>query len=426
MNKSIKESEIIILGTILNNNNYILKSMDLLKEEDFYFTNHRFIYHSMIELYKKNIQFDSIILFNQLKKEDKGNVVTLYEISDISTYTAFETFESHIKLIKNNSLSRKLNTICKRAIQNNEEDPRFKIERLENDLLGLKTTSAKDKIYKLSDVMSMTMEKIEKAYNSKNGFTGIETGLRKFDNAINGLQRKEFIVLGARPSMGKTALSLTLLENIKANVLYIQLDMSSEGMGQRMLASECYIPNGKVGRGKLTNDEWDKLGKGFNKLSSKKNIFIYEPKTITVNKIRWKSKEVKLKYGLDVIIIDHIGKIQSVSKGSRYEQMSKISHELKSIARELDVSLIGLCQLSRAVEGRADKRPMLSDLRDTGSIEEDADVIGLLYRNGYYNRQEGDQLLTDTLEIEIAKNRNGKVGTLKFNYDLQIQRISEF
>lgn len=118
--------------------------------------------------------------------------------------------------------------------------------------------------------------------------------------------------------------------------------------------------------------------------------------------------------------------IISTSKGSRYEQMSKISHELKAIARELDVSLIGLCQLSRAVEGRSDKRPMLSDLRDTGSIEEDADVIGLLYRNGYYNRQEGDQLLTDTLEIEIAKNRDGKVGTLKFNYDLQIQRISEF
>ncbi|WP_279325820.1 DnaB-like helicase C-terminal domain-containing protein, partial [Clostridium thermobutyricum] len=264
MNNTIKESEIFILGTILNNNNYILKSMEVLKEEDFYFTNHKFIYHSMIELYKKNIQFDSIILFNQLKKEGKGEIVRLYEISNISTYVAYQTFDSHIKLIKNNSLSKKLNTICQRAIQNNDEDVSSKIESLENELLGLKTTSFKDNIYKLSDVMSMTMEKIEQAYNSKNGFTGIATGLRKFDNAINGLQRKEFIVLGARPSMGKTALSLSLLENIKANVLYIQLDMSSEGMGQRMLASECYIPNGKVGRGKLTDDEWDKLGKGFN------------------------------------------------------------------------------------------------------------------------------------------------------------------
>ena len=171
----------------------------------------------------------------------------------------------------------------------------------------------------------------------------------------------------------------------------------------------------------------DKVRDTFNYIAAKKkNIFIYEPSSITINEIRLVAKEVQLKHGLDVIIIDHIGKIKPSTKGTRYEQMNVISNELKAIAKELNIAMVGLCQLSRATEQRSDKRPLLSDLRDTGSIEQDADVIGLLYREGYYKaREEGADIQDDVLEINFAKNRNGRTGAIYFNYNLPTQRLSE-
>ena len=244
---------------------------------------------------------------------------------------------------------------------------------------------------------------------------------------MNGLNKKDFIVFGARPSMGKTAFSLAILNNIEVNTLYIQLDMSTEGMGQRLLAMNSGIENTVLARGKLNNNEWDKVRDTFNYIAAKKkNIFIYEPSSITINEIRLVAKEVQLKHGLDVIIIDHIGKIKPSTKGTRYEQMNVISNELKAIAKELNIAMVGLCQLSRATEQRSDKRPLLSDLRDTGSIEQDADVIGLLYREGYYKaREEGTDIQDDVLEINFAKNRNGRTGAIYFDYNLPTQRLTE-
>lgn len=227
--------------------------------------------------------------------------------------------------------------------------------------------------------------------------------------------------------MGKTAFSLAVLEKIEAKVLYIQLDMSTEGMGQRMLSMNTDIENGAIARGRFDDKQMKLITNAFDRLSKKENIFIYEPSSITINEIRLVAKEIQLKHGLDVIIIDHIGKIKSTTKGSKYEQASFISNSLKAIAKELNVAMIGLCQLSRATEQRQDKRPLLSDLRDTGSIEEDADVIGLLYRDGYYKAREDKEIVTkDTLEINFAKCRNGRTGVVELKYNLQTQRLSEF
>ena len=258
-------------------------------------------------------------------------------------------------------------------------------------------------------------------------FTGISTGIRKIDNVMNGLQKKDFIVFGARPSIGKTALSLELIKNIKENVLYIQLDMSAAAMGQRLIANLTGIENGKIARAKLNEQEVDKVIKAQLQLMKKENLFLYEVPAITLNEIRLKAKEIQIKHGLDVIVIDHIGKIKPTTKGSRYEQMSTISNGLKSLAKELNVALVGLCQLSRAVEQRSDKIPCLSDLRDTGSIEEDADTIGLLFREGYYKaREEGTDIQDDILEINFAKNRNGRTGAIELKYNLPTQRLFEF
>lgn len=413
------DSELYVLGTIIDNNSYMTKIINEIEEEDFYNIQHKIIFGAMKELYKKNIPFDVVILFKHLP----NGAITLTELTNIATYIQPSIFKSHVNELLESSKQRKLEKICKMVLSKSG-DSTEKIDLLQNAILKLsKGNREEDKIYNMADVLEKSMESIERAYNSKNGFTGIATGLQSLDNAINGLQKKEFLVVGARPSMGKTAFSLSLLNNVEGNILYVQLDMSIEGMGQRMLSSETLLPNAKVGKGKLDDDEWTRLVGGLNKLSKKKNIFLYSPPATTVNNVMWKAKEIKAKYGLDIIIIDHIGKLKPSSKGTRYEQMSIISRDLKGMARELNISLVSLCQLSRAVEQRNDKRPMLSDLRDSGSIEEDADVIMLLYRDGYYKNDEKEQIVNDLLEVNIAKNRNGQVGKILFDYNLRYQTL---
>jgi replicative DNA helicase len=282
-----------------------------------------------------------------------------------------------------------------------------------------------DKVYSSAELIDMSVHKIEEAYNSKEGITGIATGFNELDNAINGLQRKNMIVFGARPSIGKTAFTLKLLEDMKANALFVQLDMGLDEIGCRMLATETGMSNGKVSRGKLEENEWNTLALAFNKLAAKDNLMFYSPSEATVSKIRAKAKEIKTKRGLDVIIIDHLGKITSEKNGSSYDIMKEISKRIKALARELDVAMVVLCQLSRAVEQRGDKHPIMSDLRDAGNIEEDADTIGMLYRQGYYDaREKGEKIRHDILEVSFQKVRNGRLGTLKLDYDLETQKLT--
>lgn len=420
------ESEEAILGTITANNKYMLKVIGELEDKDFYNSKNQMIYRAMCNLYKNSIPFDVVVLSENLSSEINIGAITLTDIAEKTSHIDYGTLLSHVKIVKEKSRERKLVNACQRVI-NTEGNVNSKLNYLQNELLEVNQVNRKDSIKNMSDVMFDTLEGIENTYNNEMGVRGFKTGILSLDKVMNGLNKKDFIVFGARPSMGKTAFSLAILNNIEANTLYIQLDMSSEGMGQRLLAMNSGIENTVLARGKLNNNEWDKVRDTFNYITSKKkNIFIYEPSSITINEIRLVAKEVQLKHGLDVIIIDHIGKIKPITKGTRYEQMNVISNELKAIAKELNIAMVGLCQLSRATEQRSDKRPLLSDLRDTGSIEQDADVIGLLYREGYYKaREEGIDIKDDVLEINFAKNRNGRTGAIYFNYNLPTQRLTE-
>ncbi|EDT23577.1 DnaB-like helicase C-terminal domain-containing protein [Clostridium perfringens] len=420
------DSEKTILGTVTSNNKYMLKVIGKLEEKDFYSTKNQMLYKAMCNLYKNNISFDVVVLSEKLSNEVKNGAITLTDITEITRYVDYGTIESHVNIVKEKSRERELVTACKMVV-NSDGNINSKIDYLQNKLLEVNQVNRKEKVHTMFEVMEKTFEKIERAYTSKKGFSGISTGIRKIDNVTNGLEKKDFIIFGARPSMGKTAFSLAVLEKIEAKVLYIQLDMSTEGMGQRMLSMNTDIENGAIARGRFDDKQMKLITNAFDRLSKKENIFIYEPSSITINEIRLVAKEIQLKHGLDVIIIDHIGKIKSTTKGSKYEQASFISNSLKAIAKELNVAMIGLCQLSRATEQRQDKRPLLSDLRDTGSIEEDADVIGLLYRDGYYKAREDKEIVTkDTLEINFAKCRNGRTGVVELKYNLQTQRLSEF
>ena len=428
--KTIIESELIVLGTIIADNNYLLKAIDLIKPNDFYKTSHKVIFEKMLELYKSNTEFDSIVLVNNLMQEIKKGVTTVTELTEISTREEPSTFKAHLKLIKEDSNNRKLNNVLKQLV-NSDLDSNSKIEKLQNAILDITSSSEEDTHITINQAVSNTLKKIEQAANSNNGITGISTGIIELDNSLNGLERGTMTVLGARPSMGKTALSLEILRGLEVNVLYIQLDMTIEGMTQRLISSISNIENRYVGRGKLNDDEWRKVIKAVGFLEKKNNIFFYTPKNPTINNILLKAKEIKAKYGLDVIIIDHIGKIKPITKGNRYEQMTYISGELKRMALEMDIALIALCQLSRGTEGRQDKRPMLSDLRDTGAIEEDADNIGLLYRDGYYKAREEKENGTteegksDILELHLLKVRNGRIGVIGFEYNLETQRLTQ-
>lgn len=428
--KTIIESELIVLGTIIADNNYLLKAIDLIKPNDFYKTSHKVIFEKMLELYKSNTEFDSIVLVNNLRQEIKKGVTTVTELTEISTREEPSTFKAHLKLIKEDSNNRKLNNVLKQLV-NSDLDSNSKIEKLQNAILDITSSSEEDTHITINQAVSNTLKKIEQAANSNNGITGISTGIIEFDNSLNGLERGTMTVLGARPSMGKTALSLEILRGLEVNVLYIQLDMTIEGMTQRLISSISNIENRYVGRGKLNDDEWRKVIKAVGFLEKKNNIFFYTPKNPTINNILLKAKEIKAKYGLDVIIIDHIGKIKPITKGNRYEQMTYISGELKRMALEMDIALIALCQLSRGTESRQDKRPMLSDLRDTGAIEEDADNIGLLYRDGYYKAREEKENGTteegksDILELHLLKVRNGRIGVIGFEYNLETQRLTQ-
>ena len=418
--ESLVESERCVLGIIMNDNDYLIKAMDRLTADDFYRTTHKIIYETMVNLYKHNVKFDLLILINNLKEEIDKKAVTISEITNINdSFITKVTFDSHLEIIIEESRKRTIQDMCTRLINSNGsvED---KVKDIQNVLLNINSQKEKDEVYTATEVVFKTLEKIERASNSKNGITGIPTGVSILDNAINGLERGSMVVIGARPSMGKTAFSLKMIENIKANVLYVQLDMTLDGMGQRMLATDTRISNSRIGKGRLNDEQYTKLLESAGRIERKRNLFFYSPGRATITKILFKAKEIKIKYGLDVIIIDHIGKITPETRGTTYENMTAISNGIKGMARELDVCAVALCQLSRGVEQRQDKHPMLSDLRDSGAIEEDADVIGFLYRDGYY---EDKNAKTDILEVDFQKSRNGQTGKIAFEYNLVTQEL---
>lgn len=419
------DSEKEVLGNIMSNNSLMLKTIGVLKESDLYRGTHQLIYKTMVQLYKNDYNFDSVIIMNRLKNEIKENLITITEITEISLQGIGSTFKSHLAAVIESSRQRKITELMEN-ISNSNKKSQDKIDYIQNELMKMNMDEENDKVYNSAELIEMTMLKVEEAYNTKEGITGVKTGVKSIDNAINGLQRKNMIVFGARPSIGKTAFILKLLENMEANALFIQLDMGLDEIGCRMLASESNISNGKISRGKLEQNEWEKLSESFNQLSQKNNLMFYSPSEATVSKIRGKAKEIKTKKGLDVIVIDHIGKVTAENRGSSYDQMKEVSKGIKALARELDVAIVALCQLSRNVETRPDKHPIMSDLRDSGNIEEDADTIGMLYREGYYAaREKGESIRNDVFEVGFQKVRNGRLGVVKFDYNLETQKMLE-
>ena len=417
------ESEREILNAFITNSRCIAEYVDNLKSDYFYLESHRNIYKKIEEYYKKNKDIDQIVIINDLK--DKVEYKVFEEILNCLG----SALKTHISNLKDSYKARELQKVAKDILAKVSKDNINEfIGNLENKFIEIGSSIDKNSFETLEEIQDRTLDEIQNAYIDGNGegyISGIKTGYQQLDNATGGFKKKQFYIIAARPSMGKSALSLSLVNGIKEDkkIFYVQLDMTKESMNRRLLSMNTGISNRNLMRGKINDKEWEQLAlRG----RARKNMFITDKSGTTVNDIKSMARKIKNKYGLDIIIIDHIGKIKPSDKGSIYEQVTKISNELKEMSRELDIALICLSQLSRDIEKRADKRPMLSDLRDSGRIEEDADVIMMLYREGYYKAREGQQQVRfDNLELLIQKNRDGLTGKVVFDYDLENQLLKE-
>lgn len=417
------ESEKEVLGAFLADNNELAKYVTVLTPKHFYNSNNQIIYKKMIEFYKKSRKFDLLLIQEELQGRVDYNV-----ISEVAEYNGY-AIESHVKNIIDCFRARELKKELNRSIvEINKENALEVINNLSNRFLELNFNTEKRTDESAEEIQFRVLDEIEEAYKKGNGqgyITGIKTGYTKFDYATNGFKRKQYYVIGARPSVGKSAFSFSVLDSMddKYKTLYIQLDMTKESMIKRMLSMKTGIANRLLNRGKLSDNDWEKLARYG---TPKKNLYIEDKANTTTNDIRNLVRKYKVQQGLDILIIDHLGKIKPTGKGSTYELTTKVSQELKEIAKEFDIVLIVLCQLSRAVEGRVNKRPLLSDLRDTGAIEQDADFIAMLYRDGYYQAREKEETITnDILEVSVQKNRDGLVGTIEFDFNLETQKIRE-
>jgi replicative DNA helicase len=270
------------------------------------------------------------------------------------------------------------------------------------------------------------MGRIEKLYDSKEAFTGLPTGFVDFDKMTSGLQPSDLIIIAARPSMGKSSLVLNIAQHVALNghksVAFFSLEMSKEQLAQRMLCSEATIDASRLRIGQLKEDEWPKLVSAADRLSNAK-ILLDDTPGITALEMRAKARRWKNEHGLDLIIVDYLQLMQGTSKRSndnRQQEMSDISRSLKALARELNVPVIALSQLSRGVEARTNKRPMLSDLRESGALEQDADIVAFIYREDYYDKETENK---NIVEFIIAKHRNGPVDTVKLFFQKEITRF---
>ncbi|MDR3588753.1 MAG: replicative DNA helicase [Negativicutes bacterium] len=428
------EAEQSVLGAMLIEREAISRVAEFLRPEDFYREAHRLIYNSIVELYNKNEAADLITITEHLKKADK--LETVGGISYISSLansipTAANVIY-HARIIEEKALLRQLiNAATYIAGMGYEATSEIVtiLDEAEKTILGVSNRKVTGTFSPVKSIIMEAFDKIEQLYASKGGITGLSTGFKDLDRLTAGLQPSDLILIAARPSMGKTAFVLNLARNVavkeKKPVAFFSLEMSKEQLVQRLLCSEAPIDAQRLRIGDLKDEDWKRLVQAAERLSTAP-IFIDDTPGITVAEMRSKARRLKVEQDLGLVVIDYLqlmsGQSGSGRSENRQQEISEISRSLKSLARELHVPVIALSQLSRGVESRQSKKPMLSDLRESGSLEQDADIVAFLYREDYYNPETENKNLT---EVIIAKHRNGPVDTVILNFHKQYTKFTD-
>ena len=429
------EAEQVVLGVIINDKDKIYEVEDILSLDDFYYENHREIYRGILNLRARDINIDLITLAEELRSRgvlEKCNGITyLSELSSSAIYLS--NIRNYSEIIIDKASRRRVIKACRKAIDESHGDSLVDqvVEGLEDNIHKAYSGAAMEDMEPIMDTLQDTISHIEKRYLDKKEIEGVSTGYKDLDEVTSGLKPGDLVIIAARPSMGKTAFALNLAQHVskEAKVGLFSLEMPKNQLVQRMLSARCLISLKNIQSGNLKEGQLDKLMVGASELSERK-IFIDDTST-TLSTIRGKAKTLKHKEGLDVLIIDYLQLIESVGvSSSREQEVAKISRELKAMAKSLKITVIALAQLSRAAESRNDPRPMLSDLRESGSIEQDADVVLFPYRESYYdtenkdkNKDEDQEEPKEIMEIIIGKNRNGEVKNINLGWIGKYQRV---
>ena len=424
------EAEESLLGNILIYKDTIRECVEAgVVSDDFYLEKNRKIYSIMSGMFENRENVDAVSLSAKLKDFDYfdkiGGLDYLLKLAD-STIDRVNTKE-YIRIIKNKSLARKIIKAGEEIASDGydgKSDIDDVLENAEKKILDI-TRSRTDGDFKSgNDVFESAVKKIEAIEAAGTTITGVRTRYSKLDNMTAGLQRSDLILLAARPSMGKSALALNIALNsatvTQGACAIFSLEMPCEQLANRMLSAKAKVDGQKIRTGQLNDNEWAKIREAVQELKHQK-IFFDDTPGIKVSDMYAKCRKLKQDYGLYLIIVDYIQLIQATGKSeSRQQEVSDISRKLKAMARELDVPLIALSQLSRTVESRTDKRPMLSDLRESGALEQDADIVMFIYREDYYKKEEERNEEREDVELIIAKHRNGPIGTVNLAFEKKI------
>ena len=413
------EAEQSVIGAMLIDKTAIAKVFEKLEEEDFYRDGHKVIYKAIREMYAKDMAGDLVTLLEHLKSADMlekaGGVTYISELSASVPTTA--NLSSYIKIVEEKSTLRKLIKTSTAIIEesyNNGGDVEKVIDIAQKKIFDLAENKDSKEYEPLSAVLERGFLEIERLFNNKGEITGVGSGIKDLDAKTSGFQKGDMVLIAARPSMGKTTFSLNIAENAALkegkSVVIFSLEMSKEQLAYKLLCSQANVDMLKLRTGNLDDDDWERIARATGPLSKAK-IYIDDTAGITVMEMRSKCRKIKMEHGIDMILIDYL-QLMSGSSGNdnRQQEVSEISRSIKALAKEMECPVIALSQLSRAPEQRADHRPMLSDLRESGSIEQDADVVMFLYRDEYYNKETEEKNIGECI---IAKQRNGPVGTVK-------------
>lgn len=412
-----QEAEQSVIGSMILDKNAIATVLEKLQADDFHREGHKIIFQAILDLFTKDIPIDLVTLAEHLKSIDKleyvGGISYLTEIATSVPTTL--NLVSYINIVSDKSMLRKLIRASTEIMEDSytkQDEVNAVVEEAEKRIFNIAEKRNSGGFEAISTILERGFVEIERVYNNKGTTTGVSTPFPELDRMTSGFQKGDMVLIAARPSMGKTTFALNLAEHAALregkSIAIFSLEMGMEQLAYKFLCSEANVELTKLRNGDLDDRDWENIARASGPLSQAK-IFIDDTAGISVTEMRSKCRRLKLEHGIDLILIDYL-QLMSGKGESRQQEVSEISRSIKALAKEMQCPVIALSQLSRAPEQRADHRPMLSDLRESGSIEQDADLVMFLYRDEYYNQDTEDKNIAECI---IAKQRNGPVGTIK-------------
>ncbi len=415
------EAEQSVLGSILLDKEAIIKVADALRPEDFYRDDHRYVYEAMLRLFEKRMPIDIVTISEELEVSGKFEAVggATYLTELVNSVPTASHIVHYSQIVQDKATLRRLisagGSITELGFKEDEELSTT-LDIAERSLFAVSQKYLKQNFIPIKDVLAGSFERIDELHKNKGVLRGVPTGFRDLDGLLSGFQDSDLVIVAARPSMGKTAITLNIAAHVaikeKRSVGFFSLEMGADQLADRLVSMESGVDSWKMRTGNLSDEDFPKIGYAYGTLAEAP-LYIDDSPSLNVMEIRSKCRRLQMEHGLDLVIVDYLQLMEGRgnSKGdNRVQEISDISRSLKTLARELKVPVVALSQLSRAVEARPDKRPMLSDLRESGSIEQDADVVMFIYRDDYYHKDSERKGVTELL---VRKHRNGPVGDVE-------------